>query len=388
MIRPGVEQFCASPPADLAGKRLALLSNQAALDTSLTHSIERVTRAFPGQLFRLFSPQHGFFCEKQDNMIESDHAVEPQTGLPIYSLYSETRQPHLWMLEDLDVLLIDLVDVGTRVYTFIWTVALCLQAAAATGVRVIVLDRPNPLGGLQIEGNLLTDACRSFVGMLDVPMRHGLSLGEMAELCNREMAIDARLDVIAADGWQRQQHHPATGLPWIFPSPNMPTYETALVYPGQVLWEGTTLSEGRGTTLPFELFGAPWLDPRAVLAALQTPLPGCLLRPLTFSPTSGKHSGTDCGGLHLHVTDPDEFLPYRTSLALLQVIRSLYPEHFAYKAPPYEYEFERLPMDLIIGDVNVREALEQGVDLLEIEASWQKDLAAYRERIAPVLLYD
>ncbi|WP_319588497.1 DUF1343 domain-containing protein [uncultured Desulfobulbus sp.] len=389
MIYTGIEQVCRSGRAHLAGKRLGLLANQASTDRWFVHSRDLLIAAYPGQLTCLFSPQHGFFSEKQDNMIESDHGIDGVTGLPVYSLYGETRKPYPSMFADIDVLLVDLIDVGTRVYTFIWTVVHCLEVAAQTGVQVVILDRPNPIGGHLIEGNILRKECTSFVGRCAIPMRHGLTLGELALFCNRELSIGADVEVVKMVGWQRNMLFPATGYPWVFPSPNMPSFMAALVYPGQVIWEGTNISEARGTTLPFELFGAPFLDHREVLDFLRsTELPGCTLRPLRFEPTSGKWMGQGCTGFQMHVTDPVTFRPYRTSLALLQAIRSLYPEPFAYKPPPYEYEFERLPMDLIIGDWAVREALENGMPIVELEQSWLGELDEYRQRCRAVLLYD
>ena len=385
----GIERVCRSAHASLVGKRIGLLANQASTGRDFVHGRDLLRAAYPDQLTCLFSPQHGFFSEKQDNMIESDHGVDSVTGLPVYSLYGETRKPYPSMFAVIDVLLVDLIDVGTRVYTFIWTVVHCLEVAAATGVKVVILDRPNPIGGHLVEGNILRADCASFVGRCAIPMRHGLTLGELALLSNRELGINADLEVVPAMGWQREVFFPATGQPWVFPSPNMPSFIAALVYPGQVIWEGTNISEARGTTLPFELFGAPFLDHREVLAALRaTDLPGCILRPLRFEPTSGKWMGQVCTGFQIHVTDPQAFRPYRTSLALLQAIRRLYPGQFAYKPPPYEYEFERLPMDLIIGDRAVREALENGVPIDTLEQGWQGELDEYRERRRAVLLYD
>jgi uncharacterized protein YbbC (DUF1343 family) len=389
VIQTGIEQVCRSAHPMLAGKRLGLLANQASTDRWFVHGRDLLRAAYPGQLSCLFSPQHGFFSEKQDNMIESGHGIDGATGLPVYSLYGETRKPYPSMLADIDTLLVDLIDVGTRVYTFIWTVVHCLEVAAETGTQVVILDRPNPIGGHLIEGNLLREDCASFVGRCAIPMRHGLTLGELALFCNRELEINADVSVIRMNGWQRKMLFSDTGQPWVFPSPNMPSSTTALVYPGQVIWEGTNISEARGTTLPFELFGAPFLEHRAVLERLRsTELPGSILRPLRFEPTSGKWMGQGCNGFQIHVTDPAAFRPYRTSLALLQALRSLYPGQFVYKPPPYEYEFERLPMDLIIGDRAVREALENGVSPMELEQGWQQDLDRYRERCRAVLLYE
>nr|WP_240193553.1 DUF1343 domain-containing protein [Desulfobulbus alkaliphilus] len=384
-----MEQICGSPEKIPEGRRLGLLSNQASTDHGYHHARDLLCRAFPGRLTALFSPQHGFFSEKQDNMIESDHSIDQVSGLPVYSLYGETRKPYPSMFADIDVLLVDLIDVGTRVYTFIWTVVHCLETAVATDVKVVILDRPNPIGGHLVEGNLLREDCASFVGRCPIPMRHGLTIGELALFCNREMQINADLDVIPMAGWKRHMMFPATGYPWVFPSPNMPSPATALVYPGQVLWEGTNISEGRGTTLPFELFGAPFFHQEEILTMLaRTALPGCRLRPLRFEPTSGKWAGQGCNGFQIHVTDPEVFQPYRTSLALLQAVRSLYPDHFAYKEPPYEYEYQRLPMDLILGDRSVRLAVEDGVLIEELEREWQTELQTYRQRSSTLFLYD
>lgn len=386
MTTLGIEELIAAPPRSFVGKRLALLCNQASTDSRFRHSRDLIMQAFPGQLVCLFSPQHGFFSEKQDNMIESGHGRDLTTGLPVFSLYGETRQPSAAMFEHFDILLIDLQDVGTRVYTFIWTVVYCLRQAAASGKKVVVLDRPNPIGG-RLEGNLLRTELRSFVGLHEIPMRHGLTMGELALLCNRD-GIHADLDVIKMQGWTRSMFFADTGLPWVFPSPNMPTPLTALVYPGQVLWEGTNVSEGRGTTLPFELVGAPFIRPQDVLERLcRTELPGCVLRPIIFEPTSGKWAGQSCAGFHIHVTEPSCFLSYRLSLALLEALLHLYPQDFAWKQPPYEYEYEKLPIDLILGDYAVREAVENGADIIELERAWQEELAAFDARRRAVFLY-
>lgn len=388
MITIGIEHLIADRPSSFAGKRLALLCNQASTDRHFRHSRDLIMQAFPGQLTCLFSPQHGFFSEKQDNMIESDHATDAASGLPLFSLYGETRKPTGAMFDHFDILLIDLQDVGTRVYTFIWTVVYCLQRAAETGKKVVVLDRPNPVGGHLVEGNLLKPAFRSFVGLYEIPMRHGLTMGELALLCNREMGIHAELEVIRMQGWQREMFFTDTGFPWVFPSPNMPGPLTALVYPGQVIWEGTNISEGRGTTLPFELVGAPFIDLMQVQESLsRLNLPGCVLRPLVFEPTSGKWAGQHCAGFHLHVTEPQAFRSYRLSLALFQALFRLYPEEFAYKQPPYEYEYDLLPMDLILGDKKLRKALEEGADIIELERSWLEELKNFDVLRQSVFLY-
>jgi uncharacterized protein YbbC (DUF1343 family) len=390
MISLGIEQLILSPPHWLSGHRLGLLCNQASTDSMLIHSRDLLIKAFPDQLTCLFTPQHGFFSEKQDNMIESAHTLDSPTGLPMYSLYSRARRPTKEMFDLFDVLVIDLFDVGTRVYTFLYTMAYCLQAAAAFSKKVLVLDRPNPVGGELVEGNIIQEDCYSFVGLYPIPMRHGLTFGELALLLNNHFNIRADLEVIPMQGWQRHMLFRDTQLPWVFPSPNMPAPATALVYPGQVIWEGTNISEGRGTCLPFELFGAPFFEPDKILRKVEKTagLSGCLLRPLIFEPTSNKWAGQACKGFQIHITDPPAFRPYRTSLTLMQAVMLLYPGAFTYKKPPYEYEYERLPMDLILGDRQVRQALEQGKSLLDMENSWQKDLQAFEKLRREVFLYN
>jgi uncharacterized protein YbbC (DUF1343 family) len=266
--------------------------------------------------------------------------------------------------------------------------AYCLELAAELGKKVVVLDRPNPVGGVAVEGNILEPEWASFVGLYPLPMRHGLTFGELALYINGEYGIGADLEVVPMTGWKRSMLFRQTGFPWVFPSPNMPTPETAMVYPGQVIWEGTQLSEGRGTTLPFELVGAPFIDCDAVLNALKkTPLPGCFLRSLAFEPTSGKFAGRICNGFHLHVTKADEFLPYRTSLALLQAIMHVHSDQFEYKHTPYEYEFDRLPMDLILGSQKVRCRLESSKSILEIEEEWQPGLRQFDDLRKKYFLY-
>ncbi len=388
-VKNGIEQFAAAPPHRLAEKRLGLLCNQASTDASFVHSRDIINRIYPGQLTCLFSPQHGFFADKQDNMIESAHQRDPVSDLPVFSLYGRERKPTAEMLDNLDVLLIDLIDIGTRVYTFMYTVAYCLEAAAEQGKQVIILDRPNPLGGIEIEGNILMDDVRSFVGLYPIPMRHGLTLGELAGLFNHEYGLRADLTVIPMSGWRRSMMFTDTGLPWVFPSPNMPTPATALVYPGQVIWEGTNISEGRGTTLPFELFGAPFFIHEELQAAItKNTLPGSILRPLVFEPTANKWRGEQCRGFHLHVTDELKFKPYLTTLTILQAVLKLYPENFQYKDPPYEYEYKKLPLDLIIGSSLIRRALVQDVPVFELEESWQEELREYDLLRHKYFLYD
>ena len=388
MITIGLEVFLDSEASRLQGKRLGLLTNQASVNRNLVHNRILLQERFGDGLTTLFSPQHGFYSEQQDNMIESDHITDTETGLPVFSLYGDVRKPSREMFADIDILIIDLMDVGTRVYTFLYTMAYCLEAASEYGKSVIVLDRPNPVGGEMVEGNLLEDDCKSFVGMYPLPMRHGMTFGELALFINSEYGIGAEVDVVAMEGWKRNMFFRETGFPWVFPSPNMPTPETAVVYPGQVSWEGTNISEGRGTTMPFELFGSPFIDHLEILAHIEkTELPGCYLRPLKFQPTSGKWANQVCSGFQLHVTDGTTFRPFRTSLALLQAVMLAYPGSFNYKEPPYEYEYVRLPMDCILGSTEVRKKLEEGIGIIDMERQWTDELEEFMKMREKYLLY-
>jgi len=374
----GLEVFLKDPPAWVRGARLGLLSHPAAVGPGLTHARHLVAQHFPGQLQVLFSPQHGLLGEKQDNMVASVDFRDPDLNLPVVSLYGPRLEPPPGALEQVDVLLADLQDVGTRVYTFAATLAKVMAAAAPLGVKVAVLDRPNPISGAAVEGNLLKPEWASLVGPYPLPMRHGFSLGELARYYNATQGLGCDLTVIPARGWRRQDYFDATHLPWVMPSPNLPTLDTALVYPGQVLLEGTNLSEGRGTTRPFELFGAPFLSPPLLAGRLKDfDLPGVILREVAFEPIFHKWAGELCRGFQLHVTDRGAFKPYLTTLTLLGVIRELYPEEFAWRQPPYEYETERLPIDLLTGDCAIREGLDRGVAPAELEAAWQGELSRF-----------
>jgi len=377
-VKTGLEKLIDSGHPWIPGSRLGLLCNPASVDAAYVHARDRLAECFPGQLKALYSPQHGFHAEKQDNMIESDHMIDTATGLPVYSLYGETRVPTPPMLAPIDVLLVDLQDVGTRVYTFIYTLSYCLEAASKSGVRVLILDRPNPINGRDLEGNILEPQWASFVGRFPIPMRHGLTVGEISRLFNDRFDLNATLDVVPMQGWQRAMWFTDTGLPWVPPSPNMPTVSTAVVYPGQVIWEGTNISEGRGTSLPFELFGAPFLSPDNILATVGgSQLPGATLRPCLFEPTSGKHAGMACQGFQIHVTDPDQYRPYVTSLKLLQAVCHHHADQFQWKSTPYEYEFEKTAIDLILGSQDLRQRIQAMASLDDLEVSWQPDLAAF-----------
>jgi uncharacterized protein YbbC (DUF1343 family) len=379
-VRTGLENLIADPPKWLQACRIGLLCNPASVDRQFNHARILINRLFPGQLKALYSPQHGFFAEKQDNMVESEDTIDPVLKIPVFSLYGQTRIPTRKMLDPIDVLIVDLQDVGTRVYTFIYTVSHCLEAAKRYKKKVLILDRPNPINGVAVEGNCLHPDCASFVGRYPIPMRHGLTIGELSQLFNSQFDIGSEIEIIPMRGWKRSMRFADTGLPWVAPSPNLPTPTSAHVYPGQVLWEGTNISEGRGTTQPFEIFGAPFFEVEKLLETSEFgDIPGAILRPVIFEPTSNKWQGISCHGFQIHVTDIHAYRPYMTSLGFLQQAMLQYKQHFEWKAPPYEYEYQRLPIDLIIGDSSVRQHLEKNTPLDQIEASWQGDLERFTE---------
>lgn len=387
-VEVGLDQCLIHPPKLLAdGAKFGLLMNQASVTSDYRYACDVLDERFPDQLVTLFSPQHGLWGEQQANMIESQHSVNPRLGLPIYSLYAESRELTSAMLRGIDVLVIDLQDVGTRVYTFIWTVVNCLRACRARAMPVILLDRPNPIGGDSIEGPLLESSFRSFVGLADIPMRHALTLGELAKFCNVSLAIHAELEVVPLYGWQRSYHLPQTQAPWCPPSPNMPRYATALVYPGQVLLEGTNLSEGRGTTTPFEVVGAPFIDAERLGKELNSRnLPGVYFRPLRFVPTFDKWAGSSCGGVFIHVHDTRRFASYATTIEILRAIKPLYAREFAWLPPPYEYEFDRPPIDILSGSQRLRIALD-ACDDRAIDQCIETDASAWSKSAASIRIY-
>lgn len=389
IVRTGLENLIASPPDYLSGQRLGLLCNPASVDSRLRHARELIHDRFPGQLTVLFSPQHGFFSEKQDNMVESGDILDPVLNIPVFSLYGVTRIPTAEMLDHLDILLIDLQDVGTRVYTFIYTISYCLEAAQRSGKKVLILDRPNPVSGAVVEGNLLKPEWSSFVGRYEVPMRHGFTMAEFAAFINGHYHIGCDLSVIPMTGWRRHMFFSDTGLFWAPPSPNLPTPVSALLYPGQVLWEGTHVSEGRGTCLPFEVFGAPYIDPDKIRSSLgDMSETGAVLRPVAFEPVASKWKGELCRGFQLHVTDPHQLRPYQLTLKLLQAVLKHHRPDFHYSSPPYEYEFERRPIDLIMGDQDIRHRIENMERVENIESSWKPALKMFIESSRPYLLYE
>jgi uncharacterized protein YbbC (DUF1343 family) len=388
-IATGLDQFEEEQLKRCKGQNLGLLSNQASVDHTLTNAKDVISALLPGDLKVLFGPQHGFRGEDQDNMVETEDYLDPQLHIPVVSLYGNKMDRLSDILDTIDLLIIDLQDVGTRVYTFISTLLSCLKKAGAKGKEVLVLDRPNPLGGIIVEGNLLRPEFQSLVGPFALPMRHGMTIGELAYLFNDAMKIDCDITVLPLKGWYRRMLWNDTGLRWIMPSPNMPLFETALVYPGQVIWEGTNISEGRGTCRPFEIFGAPFINPSIIKKELALKdIEGCYLQEYYFRPTFNKWKSKLCGGFMIHIIDPKMYRPYRTSLALLRITLEIYRDKFIWKQPPYEYEFTKLPIDLIFGDSSMRLALETGKKFEQLLKSCSKELEGFLESRKPYLLYE
>jgi uncharacterized protein YbbC (DUF1343 family) len=372
----------------LRGKRVGVVSNHASVDARFRHVVDRVASADGVTLGAIFGPQHGFRSDVQDNMIETPHAQDAMRRVPLYSLYSETREPTAEMLKDVDVLVVDLQDIGARIYTYIYTMANCLRAGKRHGVPVIVCDRPNPIGGEDVEGAPLVPGFESFVGQFPIPMRHGMTIGELARLFNEAFGIGANLEVVRMEGWTRGAYWDATGLPWVMPSPNIPTLDSAVVYPGTVLFEGTMLSEGRGTTRPFELLGAPWIDAERFAASMNAlGLPGVFCRPAVFEPTFQKHAKEPCGGCQLHVLDRDAFRPVLTGVALIDMFRRQNPAKFAWRQPPYEYEHDKMPFDILSGSDQLRRQIESEVPLAEIAETWRDGERAFEKQRSAFLLY-
>lgn len=388
-VRPGLEVLL-DDPKPILGKKIGLVTNQSAITRDIRHAVRLLHNGRGWKLTALFGPEHGIWGEQQD-MAHVEHSKDPMTGIEVHSLYGKSKEdltPSKNALKQLDALVIDLQDIGSRYYTFIYTMALCMRAAAPLGVPVIVLDRPNPIDGIHLEGNIREEKYSSFVGMFPLPTRHGMTAGELARYFNAKFNLNCDLLVVPMQGWRRSMWWGDTGIPWIIPSPNMPTVFTAAVYPGMCLIEGTNLSEGRGTTHPFEFFGAPWLEPFKLADALNAlSLPGVRFRPHYFQPTFQKHAGAVCGGVELHVTDRVSFEPYRTGLWCVKVARDFNPEKFDWRREPYEFVSDRLAIDLLAGSDNYRKTIEAGGSPDEWIRSWEDTLTEFARSRSEFLLY-
>jgi uncharacterized protein YbbC (DUF1343 family) len=387
-IKLGVEKLLEDPISFLGDSRIGLICNQASVDHGFRHVADLFHEHPQINLKAFFGPQHGIRGDLQDNMIETGHAVDLQTGLPIHSLYSETREPTSAMLEDIDVLVFDMQDVGCRIYTFAYTMANSMAAAKKNGKKVLVCDRPNPINGINVAGNVLEPEQASFVGLYPIPTRHGMTLAELALLFNKHFKIECDLEVITMDNWAREDWYDDTDGPWVMPSPNIPTLDSAIVFPGTVHFEGTQISEGRGTTRPFELVGAPYIDPEKYAEELNARnLPGVFFRGCIFRPTFQKHGNVSCGGVQIHVLNREELEPVTTGMTMVKVAYELYHSEFRWKEPPYEYVYDRNPFDVIAGSSKVRGAIENGTSIRELEAQWQGGLNEFRKVREEYLLY-
>ena len=398
--RSGLDVLEASIPSRLAGARVGILANQSAVDSSYRHVVDLLANNPAVTLVRLFAPEHGFRGEHQD-MATISNESDGRTGTPIVSLYGKTAEslrPTKEQLADLDFLVVDLPDIGSRYYTFAQTAGYCLEAAAEAGTAVLVLDRPNPISGTRVEGSALLKSCRSFCGYLPVPQRHGLTLGELCKMMNEGFgtgpdaapSIGARLEIVKAEDWNREEYIDQTSIPWVIPSPNMPTLDTAIVYPGGCLIEATEISEGRGTTRPFEIFGAPGIDTDRWNAAIVDEgiaLAGAVLRPIGFLPQFQKHGGSTCQGFQLHITDRDSFQPFRWYLALLFALRRTHPDVFKLRHAAYEFVTDVPALDLLYGSSKMRDALESGLRAGELLPEIEAFESSFRTQRQPFLLY-
>lgn len=387
MVRTGLDVLFQYRRHLLDQKRIALVANPSSVDSNLGFIVDLFLSEKVGRLVSLFGPEHGLRGEMQDQE-PCSFFQDSITGLPVYSLYGNRLKPAAEMLKDVDTVVFDIQDVGSRYYTFIYTLSYVMEACKEAKVEVVVLDRPNPINGVAVEGPVLEPGYESFVGRYSIPIRHGMTVGELAFYFHQECGLDCPLEVVEMEGWERRYFFDDTGLPWVLPSPNMPTADTALVYPGMCLLEGTNVSEGRGTTRPFEVFGASWIEPRRICAALeQLRLEGVRFRPLHFRPTFHKYQNELCGGAQLHVTDRYAFRPVRTTLSILSVLLQEYRQPFCWKEPPYEFVTDRLPIDILLGNSWIREDLERNVPAAQMEEKWIAALAEFRKKRERYLLY-
>ncbi|PLX41881.1 MAG: DUF1343 domain-containing protein [Deltaproteobacteria bacterium] len=390
MVSVGLEYLREEPRRFIReGERIGLLYNAASIDDRLVLSKDVVGEIAGEDLKALFGPQHGVSSDVQDNMVETAHSVDQRFGVPCYSLYGDTRKPTPEMLSGLDTLLVDLQDVGTRVYTYIWTLRLLMEACGEAGVKVLILDRPNPIGGNIVEGSTLEPEFSSFVGLEPMPMRHGMTVGELALWFLRCRGVKCSVEIVPIRGYDRDKLWPELGSEWVLTSPNLPTFDSALLYPGTVLLEGTNASEGRGTTRPFELVGGPWGDSGELAGAMEAKrLPGVRFRTHDFQPTFQKWGGVTVKGMQLHVTNPREFRPWLTGLVLLGELWRLFQMRgFGWNDPPYEYEDELLPIHMLLGSAHLRGLIEAGATNEELAGFGREGLELFIEERAECLIY-
>jgi uncharacterized protein YbbC (DUF1343 family) len=391
MVQTGLEIILAKFPAELKKKRIGLLCHAPSITPDFRHITELFYTRRDCTLSAIFGPQHGLYGETQDNMIEwSGQQLHPRYKIPVFSLYGEHRKPTARMLDEIDALVVDLQDVGARLYTYVWTVKLCMEACAAESIPVWILDRPNPVAGLDFDGPVLKREFFTFVGGASIPLCHRMTIGEIARWIQETELPDCNLRVIGMQNWKRSMMYNNTGLPWVIPSPNMPTLQTAIVYPGMVLFEALNVSEGRGTTIPFELFGSPFIKPYTLLKNIEIRnISGCIFRMHNFIPTFNKYIGETCYGLQLHITDLKNFRPVATAVEIIDAIISTSgPGAVRFNDPPYEYEYNLMPFDILSGDDLLRKVLSEGKPVsLEI-ARWREEIESFRKEFSKISLYD
>lgn len=388
MVITGLESILDRFPSSLKGKRIGVLCHAPSITKDFRHITEILAEHKDCRLSAIFGPQHGLHGQTQDNMIEWQSIMHPVFKVPLFSLYGEHRKPTPEMLNEIDVLLIDLQDVGARLYTYIWTVKLCMEACSEKGIPVILLDRPNPVGKVQCDGPVLKEEYFTFVGGACIPLCHRMTIGEMAMWLKQKYYPACDLEIIWMKNWKRASLYNETGLPWVLPSPNMPTEKSAIVYPGTVLIEALNISEGRGTTIPFELFGSPAIDPVKLRKNLNDrKIPGCAFREHGFIPSFHKFAGEYCNGLQIHVTDISRYMPVATALDVFDAIMETSPSALEFKDPPYEYEYNLMPFDILSGDSGMREVLIKRKSLKDEKLRWESEIEKFKKEFAAVAAY-
>jgi uncharacterized protein YbbC (DUF1343 family) len=389
MVVTGLETIINHLPSAFIGKKIGILCHASSITRYFTHITDIFLQRNDCKLSAIFGPQHGIYGQTQDNMIEWRSHRHPIYDIPLYSFYGENRKPTPEMLKDIDILLIDLQDIGARLYTYIWTVKLCMEACSEEGIPVWILDRPNPIGKLSFDGPVLKEKYFTFVGGASIPLCHRMSIGEMTLWIKEKYYPSCDLNIVWMKNWRRSSIFSETGLPWVLPSPNMPTIQTAIVYPGIVLIEALNLSEGRGTTIPFELFGAPFINPEKLKKNLDArKIKGCAFRIHKFIPTFHKFCGEICNGIQIHVTDIDSYKPVETALQIFDAIIEISePDTLQFKQPPYEYEYNLVPFDILSGDSGMRESLLNRENVkIEIER-WAYQIEEFRNEFRSFAFY-
>lgn len=389
MVKTGLEQVRLKLPTRLTGKKIGVLCHAPSIAADFKHITNILYESKDCFLSAIFGPQHGLYGQTQDNMIVWNSNRHPVYGIPVFSLYGEHRKPTSEMLGHIEALVIDLQDVGARLYTYIWTVKLCIEACAESGIPVWILDRPNPIGRLPFDGPVLKEEYFTFVGGASIPLCHRMTLGEMALWIREKYYKSCDLNIVWMKNWKRNSLYSESGLPWILPSPNMPALNSAIVYPGTVLIEALNISEGRGTTIPFELFGAPFIDQEKLKKNLDARnIPGCVFRVHSFIPTFNKFEGFVCNGLQIHVTDPSLYYPVATAYEILDAIIETTPSgSMKFNDPPYEYEYRLMPFDILSGDSAMRTSLENRVPAAIERQRWESEIADFREEFRQLSVY-